>query len=64
MITINGNSIQKKELILHFYLSEHHYEKDKIAIERNGFIVPKRDYEETVLKDGDIVEIVQFVGGG
>ena len=27
-------------------------------------IVPKRVYGETVLKDGDVLEIVSFVGGG
>jgi len=26
--------------------------------------VPKREYETTLLADGDTLEIVQFVGGG
>ena len=34
------------------------------AVERNGDIVPKAQYDETVLKDGDSVEVVSFVGGG
>ena len=36
----------------------------KIDVERNGEIVPKAKYGETVLEDGDNVEIVSFVGGG
>ncbi|MBQ4606606.1 MAG: sulfur carrier protein ThiS, partial [Clostridia bacterium] len=32
--------------------------------ERNGEIIPKAMYGETVLEDGDCVEIVRFVGGG
>ena len=30
----------------------------------NGNIVPKAAYAETVLSDGDSIEIVSFVGGG
>ncbi len=35
-----------------------------IAIEKNLTIVPKSAHEETVLKDGDRLEVVHFVGGG
>ena len=36
----------------------------RLAIERNRDIVPKREYDSTVLAEGDKLEIVQFVGGG
>jgi sulfur carrier protein len=36
----------------------------RVAIELNLEILPKSDYGTTTLKDGDRVEIVQFVGGG
>ena len=36
----------------------------RVAVERNRDIVPKREYETTLLADGDTLEIVQFVGGG
>jgi sulfur carrier protein len=35
-----------------------------IAVERNREIVPKSEHALTVLDDGDLLEIVQFVGGG
>ena len=35
-----------------------------VAVERNREIVPKSRYVETVLAEGDRIEIVQFVGGG
>ena len=35
-----------------------------IAVERNREIVPKSTYGVTILSDGDLIEIVQFVGGG
>jgi len=39
-------------------------EKKMIAVELNREIVRKSDYETTVLKEGDSLEIVRFAGGG
>ncbi|MEJ2367439.1 MAG: sulfur carrier protein ThiS [Acidobacteriota bacterium] len=36
----------------------------RVAVERNGEIVPKAKYRETQLAEGDRLEIVEFVGGG
>ncbi len=36
----------------------------KVAVERNGTIVPRSTLDDVVLADGDALEIVHFVGGG
>ena len=36
----------------------------KIAVERNGEIVPQSAHASTLLADGDRLEIVAAVGGG
>lgn len=36
----------------------------RLAVEHNGEIVVRSRYGETPLRDGDIVEIVQAIGGG
>ena len=36
----------------------------KVAVERNGEIAPRSILAEQVLADGDVLEIVHFVGGG
>jgi sulfur carrier protein len=36
----------------------------KVAVERNGEIVPKSAHAHTVIGDGDQLEIVVAVGGG
>lgn len=36
----------------------------RVAVERNGEIVPRGRHAETLLEDGDAVEIVVAVGGG
>jgi thiamine biosynthesis protein ThiS len=35
-----------------------------VAVEHNGEIVPRDRYEECELRDGDVIEVVHFVGGG
>ena len=39
-------------------------EGKRIAVERNGAIVPKSRYADTPLAEGDRLEIVDAVGGG
>jgi len=36
----------------------------KVAVERNGEIVPRSTLSDVALADGDVLEIVHFVGGG
>jgi thiamine biosynthesis protein ThiS len=35
-----------------------------VAVEHNGEIVPREQYEQRELRDGDVLEVVHFVGGG
>jgi sulfur carrier protein len=37
---------------------------DRVAIEHNGNIVPRGEWANAGLSDGDRLEIVHFVGGG
>ena len=37
---------------------------DRVAVELNRDIVPRAQWTETTLNDGDKLEIVHFVGGG
>ena len=37
---------------------------DRVAIEHNGNIVPRAEWADARLADGDRLEIVHFVGGG
>lgn len=40
------------------------YEGKRIAVERNGDIVPKSQHGQQALAEGDEIEIVVAVGGG
>ena len=64
MVKINGTEYNAAGKTIAEYLETTEYNPLRIAVERNGEIVPKATYAETVLQDGDSVEIVNFVGGG
>ena len=64
MVNINGTSLDLAGKTIAEYLETADYDPKRIAVERNGEIVPKARYGETVLMDGDSVEVVSFVGGG
>jgi thiamine biosynthesis protein ThiS len=36
----------------------------RVAVERNREILPKREYPSTLLREGDVFEVVELVGGG
>ena len=40
------------------------FRPDRVAVERNGEIVPRADWPATALQEGDRLEGVHFVGGG
>ena len=64
MVRINGEDINAEDMRLTDYLAENGYMVERIAIEYNGEILSKSEYEKTILKKDDVVEIVSFVGGG
>lgn len=62
---INGVLIPLSEpLLLLELLEQQGYEHTRIAVEKNGEIIPKSAYADTLVQDGDVLEIVSFVGGG
>lgn len=65
MVTVNGKEIQiNKPTSVADYLENAGYQMKRIAVEMNGDILPKYEYSDTMLKDGDRLEVVTFVGGG
>lgn len=64
-IVVNGESREiSPSITLQLLLDEFELTGERIAVERNGEIVKKNDYISTILKEGDELEVVRFVGGG
>jgi sulfur carrier protein len=64
-ITVNGDTqLHAQPLALSELLQSMALAGRKIAVERNGEIVPRGAHRATLLADGDRLEIVVAVGGG
>lgn len=64
MVTINGKSCDCDGMTVADYLANNGYKIEFVAVELNGEILPRANYTNTVLSDGDKLEVVSFVGGG
>ena len=64
-LTINGDAqdvpadLTVSGLIEHLGLTD-----GPVAVELNRAVVPRAEHESAALREGDVVEIVHFVGGG
>lgn len=65
MLTVNGKIFNSPpEQLLADFLTFANFEPTQVVVELNGAIVPRERYATVTLKDGDILEVVTFVGGG
>jgi sulfur carrier protein len=67
-LCINGETHPFPDVTLRFTLSalieSLGMKSDRVAVELNREIAPRERWPQTILKDGDRLEIVHFVGGG
>ncbi len=63
-IHLNGEERSFSASSLSDLIAELGLEQRMIAIERNLEVVPKSQYGETSLKEGDRIELVHMIGGG
>ncbi len=64
-ITVNGEPRQLQQaLSVQQLITELDLADKRLAVELNEQIVPRGQFEHTTLQDGDVVEIVQAIGGG
>ena len=62
---LNGEEITLEAAVpLLQILDNFQYDPAKIAVERNGDIIPKSMYHQTEIQPDDCLEFVSFVGGG
>ena len=64
-VTINGEEHQVPDGFSVRALIEHLGLNDgPVAVERNREVVPRAEHPTVTLAEGDVLEIVHFVGGG
>ncbi|MBU1627485.1 sulfur carrier protein ThiS [bacterium] len=64
-ITVNGEKLSIETAItMSNLLDELNIKREALAVELNKNILPKSEYDTKIIIDGDMLEIIQFVGGG
>jgi sulfur carrier protein len=64
-ITVNGEPRQVSDsLSLRQLIEELGLTDGPVAVEKNREVVPRAAHSTTLIADGDVLEIVHFVGGG
>ncbi|QZH76420.1 MAG: sulfur carrier protein ThiS [Erythrobacter sp.] len=63
-ITVNGDMRRTAAASIADLVRELGLLPQKVAVEHNGEIAPRSTLEQVALADGDVLEIVHFVGGG
>ncbi|MGA7669117.1 MAG: sulfur carrier protein ThiS [Nitrolancea sp.] len=64
-VTINGKSTQLSDVkTIADLIRSRGLKTSLVAVEQNGSIVPRSEFESKPVEEGDELEIVHFVGGG
>lgn len=64
-LTVNGEAHDVPEGLTVLGLIEHlELTEGPVAVEKNREIVPRAEHPKVLLAEGDVLEIVHFVGGG
>lgn len=64
-LTVNGDPIELQgPLTVRQLVEQLKLDDGPVAVECNREVVPRAEHTARTLNDGDIIEIVHFVGGG
>lgn len=64
MVKINGQPAEAAGKTVAQIVTEQGLNVQRVAVELNGDIVKRSDFDKVVVKEDDSMEIVNFVGGG
>ena len=64
-IVLNGEPFElERPVTVNKLLDQLNIDPRRVAVEHNLVVLKRAAYDSTLLKDGDEVEVVNFVGGG
>jgi|UPI00037AE6ED sulfur carrier protein len=63
-VILNGTSSTTNAATLEALIAELKLERRTIAIELNRCVIPRSEYPNTALQEGDQIEVVHMIGGG
>lgn len=63
-VTVNGKTMQTTHQTVQLLVNELSLSQGRYAVEVDGDLVPKSQLDQTRIKEGMVIEVVQAVGGG
>jgi len=64
-ITCNGKTREiAPDTTLVSFIRDMDLNPDTVVAECSGKIIPRNEYDTMVLQEGDVLELIRFVGGG
>jgi len=63
-IRVNGNWMELDAETVAAVLEHFSLTDKKVAVELDGVVVDRKNWADTAVRDGAVLEIVQFVSGG
>jgi thiamine biosynthesis protein ThiS len=63
-LNVNGRPVRAQARCLSELLAHLDVREATVVAEINGRIVPREDFAHCLLREGDVVELARFVGGG
>jgi len=64
-ITVNGETKEiTPETTLVSFIRDMDLNPDNVVVECNGKIIKRDEYDSLVLQEGNVLELIRFVGGG
>ena len=65
MIKVNGKEQDfVADMTIGELLDRMGYARNRVAVEKNGLIVPRAQFDEAGVDEEDVIEVLSFVGGG
>ena len=64
MIKVNGETSDYRPENLSQLLERQNFDGRTVAVEQNGDIIPREQWDSQGVNDGDVIEIISFMGGG
>jgi len=63
-ISLNGKPVEVRSRTLELLLAERGLHPDALIVELNSELIKKENWPETIIREGDNLELLNFVGGG
>jgi thiamine biosynthesis protein ThiS len=63
-IRLNGEMLEIDALDIHTLVSARNLDPSTLVVEHNHILVRQTAWAQTLLREGDTIELLSFVGGG